>query len=58
MVEDDQPDDLIKSVYELAGLKVFFRLWYPQNQTLSLDEYELELLRNLPDREAVVYTNQ
>lgn len=58
VVEDDQPDELVKSVLELAGLKIFFRLWYPQTKNLLLGEFDLELIKNLPNREAVIYTSQ
>jgi len=57
LVEDDRPNILVKSLFECAKLKVFFRLWYPITKDLPLSGNELEIISKLGNQEALIYSS-
>ena len=52
--EEDQPQHLFPCILKMARLKIFFRLWYPQNIIFSLSEQDIEIIENLPNYNALI----
>ncbi len=54
IIEDDQPQSFYPCILKNTPLKILFRLWYPQNKSLKLNQNELECLESLPNRQVLV----
>jgi len=58
IVEDDRTHSLLKDLVNSAKLKVLFRNQYPQYDVFSLGEDDMKTIERLPDKEALIYSNE
>ena len=54
ILEGDQPQNFYPCILKHTKLKIFFRLWHPQNQVFHLSENDLVYVENLKNRQALV----
>ena len=58
VVEEDSPDDLFPSLIERFSVKIFFRIWYPQNSVFHFSDEERRVIETLPNFRSVTFRRE